>query len=238
MTRLPVRTGSDVHLADAFERSGCPLCRERARMEAGYLASILAESVNDVGFRRALDAGRGFCGRHSRAVLDMDRRGAGSLGAAILLRATLVTRLRDLEGAHGATGRSRARRINDAAGPPDCPACARVRSSDAALVASLVAMTEDARWAEAAAAAPFCLAHLVALMGRSRPPAMWRTVEARQLERLGGIRDRLEAFAHATAHDRRHLQTDDQRASVEEAAELLESTPPVVERRDGAGRRA
>ena len=87
MTRLPVRTSADVHLADAFGEPGCPLCRERDRAEAAWLESILAESVNDVPFRQALDAGRGFCGRHAAAVLDADRRRAGSLGAAILLRA-------------------------------------------------------------------------------------------------------------------------------------------------------
>ena len=81
MARLPARTGADVHLADSFGRPGCPLCRERSRAEAAYLEAILAESVNDVPFRQALDAGRGFCAPHSRAVLDADRRRAGSLGA-------------------------------------------------------------------------------------------------------------------------------------------------------------
>ena len=75
MSRLPARTGADVHLADAFGAPGCPLCRERERAEGAYLESILAESVNDVGFRQALDAGRGFCGRHAAAILDADRRG-------------------------------------------------------------------------------------------------------------------------------------------------------------------
>src|SRR4029453_14690796 len=95
--RLPVRTGADVHLADAFGAPGCPLCRERARSEDAYLESILAESVNDIPFRQALDAARGFCPRHVAAVLEADRRRAGTLGAAILLRATLVPRLRELE---------------------------------------------------------------------------------------------------------------------------------------------
>src|SRR3954468_7807988 len=36
-SKLPARTGADVHLADAFDRPGCPLCRERDRAEAAYL---------------------------------------------------------------------------------------------------------------------------------------------------------------------------------------------------------
>jgi len=221
MPSLPVRTGADVHLADAFAAPGCPLCRERGRQERAYLESVLAESVLDVRFRTALDAGRGLCAAHSRAILGHDRRGSGSLGASILLRATLGVRLRELEAVHADSGRGRGRKAADAARPPACPACARLASSDAVLVEGLVALCEDPAWAGAAAETPFCLDHLVTLMDRRPAPGWWMPVEARQLERLRGIRDRLDGFAHASAHDRRHLQTDEQRASVDEAADLL-----------------
>jgi hypothetical protein len=52
-------------------------------------------------------------------------------------------------------------------------------------------------------------------------PTAWPPAEARQIARLQALRDRLGAFAHASAHDRRHLQTDDNRAAVDEAADLL-----------------
>ncbi len=221
MTRLPVRTGADVHLADAFALPGCPLCRERARTETAYLESILSESVNDIPFRRALDAGRGFCPGHCRAVLEADRRRSGTLGAAILLRAALVARLRDLEATHASGGWTRTRRSGEAARAPACPACRRMAESDAGLVEGLVRLAADAAWAESVATAPFCLGHLVALMDRRTVPAWWPAIEGRQLERLRDLRDRLDRFAHASAHDRRHLQTDDQVASVDEAADLL-----------------
>jgi hypothetical protein len=225
-SRLPARTGADVHLADAFERTGCPLCRERDRAEAAYLEALLAESVNDVPFRQALDAARGFCRRHSRAVLDADRRRAGSLGAAILLRASLVARLPELEALHASGGWSRARRVGDASRAPVCPVCRRVAEADAAVVEGLVrhAGAEPA-WAAAASAAPFCLEHVVALMDRRSPPMAWLEVEERQLERLRALRDRLDRFAHASAHDRRHLQTPDQVASVDDAADVLGGPP-------------
>jgi adenylylsulfate kinase-like enzyme len=221
MARLRVRSGADIHLADAFDAPGCPLCRERRRTEAAYLESILAESVNDIAYRQGLDAARGFCGRHSRAFLDADRARAGSLGAAILLRATLVARLRDVEAAAGARGWSRARKVADARRPPACPACERVALADGRSVETVVRLAEDPAWAEAAARAPFCLDHLLALMDVRPVPAWWAAVEARHVERLQALRDRLERFAHASAHDRRQLQTDDQRASVDEAADLL-----------------
>ncbi|MEO5964444.1 MAG: DUF6062 family protein [Candidatus Limnocylindrales bacterium] len=221
MTRLRVRSGADIHLADAFEAPGCPLCRERARTTRSYLESILSESVNDVGFRQALDAARGFCGRHSRAILDADRLRAGTLGASILLRATLVARLRDVEATANARGRSRSRRSDEARRPPACPACDRVHRADDASVETVVRLSEDDAWSAAVGEAPFCLDHVVALMDHRPPPAWWPAIEARQVERLRQLRDRLERFAHASAHDRRHLQTDDQRASVDEVADLL-----------------
>jgi len=231
MTRLRVRSGADIHLADAFDAPGCPLCRERRRTEAAYLESILSESVNDVAYRQGLDAARGFCGRHARAFLDADRARAGSLGASILLRATLVARLRDVEAAADARGRSRARKVADARRPPACPACERVVLADGRSVETVVRLSEDPAWAEAAAGAPFCLDHLLALMDVRPVPASWPAIEARHVERLQELRDRLERFAHASAHDRRHLQTDDQRASVDEAADLLAGRHgPTVDR--------
>ena len=221
MTRLPVRTNADVHLADAFGEPGCPLCRERERAEDAWLESILAESVNDIPFRQALDAARGFCGRHAAAVLDADRRRAGSLGAAILLRAALVPRLRELEAVHAARGWSRTRRMTEAARPPACPACERSAHTDAGRAESVVKLTADPAWAEAVAAAPVCLEHLVALMGVRPAPSAWAAVEERQLARLGELRDLLDGYSHTSSYDRRQRQTDAQRASPDLAAALL-----------------
>jgi hypothetical protein len=226
MQQLPVHTGADVHLADAFSRPGCPLCRERVRQERAYLESVLAESVLDVGFRTRLDTARGFCAAHSRALLGHERRGSGSLGASILLRATLAVRLRELEEVHADAGRGRGGKATRAARQPACPACERVRGADHALAEGLVALCADPAWAGAAADAPLCLDHLVMLMDRRSAPAWWLPVERRQLERLRDLRDRLDGFAHASAHDRRHLQTDALRASVDEAADLLGGRQP------------
>jgi hypothetical protein len=221
MPPLRVRSGADINLADAFGLPGCPLCRERRRTEAAYLESILSESVNDIPFRQAFDEARGFCARHARTVLDADRARAGSLGASILLRATLVARLRDVEAATTARGWARSRRVADARRPPACPACERVGTADARSVETVVRLVADDDWAAAASAAPVCLAHLLALMDVRPAPPAWVEVEAQQVARLEALRDRLGAYAHASAHDRRHLQTDDQRASVDEAADVL-----------------
>ncbi len=220
-SQLPVHSSSGIHLADAFGMPGCPLCRERRRTEAAFLEAILAESVNDVGFRGDLDAGRGFCARHSRAILDADRRRAGSLGAAILLRATLRVRLAELDSAHKGGGRSRAKRLEAAARPPACPVCARMARTEAGLIEGLVGLIADPLWAEAVAVAPLCLDHLLPLMHAGTGAEAWPGIEARHLGRLHELMTNLAGYAHASSHDRRHLLTDAHRASVDAGADFL-----------------
>ena len=204
---------------------GCPLCRERDRSEASYLESILAESVNDVGFRQALDGARGLCGAHAAAFLDADRQRAGSLGAAILIRATLLIRVQELEAAAAERGRTRRRRLEDAARPPACPACRTVATADASAVASVGRLADEPPWAEAVAAADLCVPHVLAL-ARATEARGWPAIERRQLDRLAALRDRLDLFAHRSAHDRRHLLTDELRASVDEGVLALRGGVP------------
>ncbi|HKF84798.1 MAG TPA: adenylyl-sulfate kinase, partial [Candidatus Limnocylindrales bacterium] len=101
-------------------------------------------------------------------------------------------------------------------------------TADARSVETVVRLTTHDAWAEAAAAAPFCLAHLLALMDVRPLPASWPAVETGQVARLRTLSERLDAFAHGSAHDRRHLQTADERASVDEAADLLAGNRETV----------
>ena len=219
--RLPARSAADVHLADAFEGSGCPVCTEIARVDDLWLESVLSESVTDVGFRQGLDNARGFCRRHAREILEADRRRSGSLGAAILLRASLMARLGEIEAAHAARGWTRARRAEEAARRPACPGCAREAATTAWVLGAVVRLAAEAAWSDAVGAAAFCLDHLVQLLRERSLSPGWAAAESRQLERLREVRDLLDGFAHASSHDRRHLQTDEQRAAVDAAAALL-----------------
>ena len=229
--RLPARSAPDVHLADAFEAAGCPVCTEIARTDAQWLESILAESVNDIPFRQSLDSTRGLCQRHAREVLEADRRRAGSLGAAILLRATLVARLREIEVVHSSRGWTRTRRGEEAARPAACLGCAREATTRSWVAGAIVRLAEDEAWSAAVGAAPFCLEHLVLLLRERTASPGWAAAQSRQLERLRDLRDLLEDFAHTSSHDRRHLQTDDQRAAVDLAADLLAGDTARIDER-------
>jgi len=230
---LPATSIADVHLADSFAGPGCPMCAEVARSNRQWLESILSESVNDIPFRQAFDAARGFCRRHAREILDADRRRAGSLGAAILLRASLGARLREIEAVHAAGGRTRSRRADAAARRPDCPGCVREAATDAWLASAVVRLAVDPAWSAAAGEAPFCLDHVIALLRERGGSPGWAAAEERQVTRLRGLRDLLDGYAHTSSHDRRHLQTEEQRAAVDLAADLLAADTARQARRPG-----
>lgn len=222
MPDLPVHSGADARLADAFAEPGCPLCRMRADRERSYVESILAEFVNDVPFRGELDRARGFCEPHVHALVEADRRGSGGLlGPAILFHAVLRLRLREATDARRTKDRSRSKRVAEARTLAQCPICAEIRRADSVTVAGLVHLAADLAWAQAAASADVCLDHLLAMM--SEPPSTdgWAQVEAHQLARLRQLEETLESFVQRSSHDRRHLITDEERASLAAAAIAL-----------------
>lgn len=222
MPSLPVRDLADAPLAPLFGAPGCPLCRRVAALEERFIDAMLYESVNDVRFRAELDEARGFCGRHVTAVVEHNRRTAGSLASAILLGAILRVRRAEIEGALDA-GRGRSKRLAAAAAPPACPVCVGVTRGIADSVESLRRLSADPTWEAALAGAELCLAHLLALVrADTRAPEAWGRVEAAQAARLAALHARVDAFAHHSSEDRRHLITDEERAAVDEAAALLD----------------
>lgn len=221
VSSLPVRDLADAPLARLFGPAGCPLCRRATAIEERFIDAMLDESVNDVRFRAELDEARGFCGRHAAGVLDRNRRTAGSLSSAILFGAILRVRLAEMNELRRA-GRGRSRRLAAAAARPACPVCERARRGVVDAADSLVRLSADQAWEAALSRAEVCLVHLVALMAAAqRPPEAWARVEGAQLERLSALLQRVDAFAHHSSEDRRHLLTDEERASVDEVARAL-----------------
>ncbi len=222
MGRLPARDIGDVRLADFVEAGGCPVCAACDDAVKRLIDEILWESVNDVGFRRELDAARGFCPPHAVAVLDADRRqSGGAVGAAILYGAILGGRLRELERSASARGRTRRRRTELASAPPDCPACAVRRDAETGTIRRLGVLTNDAAWRDALGSAETCLTHLARLIRDAPDTDEWRAVERLQLDRLRDVAARLRGFVDHSGQDRRDLMTDDERRAVEEARRLL-----------------
>lgn len=191
-----------------------------------FTEAYLYESVNDVRFRGDLDAARGLCGDHVREMLRADARlSGGLLGPAILLDAIIRVRQDELRAVASARGPMRRRRARDASQPAACPVCREAATAVEGTLAHLVRSTEDPRWADTVAGMEVCLEHLVVMMGSARRPAGWAAVERRQLERVAALRTRLIAHADHSAHDRRHLATQDDRDAVGEAARFLGGGP-------------
>jgi hypothetical protein len=240
MPDLPARNLADARLADLLEGPGCPVCAGRARAIDRYIEGWLWEGVNDVGIRRELDASRGLCPAHVGALVAADRRRPGSmLGSAILLDAMLRVRRAEIEGvrhARGARGRRRALAL--AARAPDCPVCRVGGEVEASAVDAIVGHVDEAAWAEATARALFCLLHLTALMRATGDAPAWRAVEEQQLGRIAVLHRTIAGFLAHSAHDTRHLRTDEEVASIAKIAALLGAdTARPDERRPHEGSR-
>jgi hypothetical protein len=219
---LPARDLADAPLARLFDEPGCPLCRRVRDVTARYIDAVLYESVNDVRFRGELDEGRGFCRAHVHEVLRSNReRVGGTLSASILLGAMLRVRRRELDAAVAAGGRGRAKRLEAAARPASCPVCGQGQIAASNAVESFVRLSADPAWSAALSRAPFCLDHLVRLLRAPGASGALDAVGQRQLERLAELQARVDAFAHHSAEDRRHLLTDEERASADDVAHAL-----------------
>jgi hypothetical protein len=225
--RLPVRSIGDVRLAAHLEGPDCPLCATRLEAARRYIESILWESVNDVGFRARLVAGRGFCRVHSRQTLsDARAAGRGTLGVAILFSASLRVRLAELGRVPVANG-SRSKRAGDAidaaAKPADCPVCEQVAAAHRIAVDSLGEHLAEPEWRMRLAAARLCLDDLNELWSHVavRRTPWWPDVAKAQLARLGDVADQLDGFAYHSSFDRRELMTDAEREACDDASLIL-----------------
>lgn len=220
----------DSRLAELLASAGCPVCGYRNRSAERYIAAILGEMVNDRGFRRDLDAARGFCPTHTHAVIATTRReSGGTVAATILFGAIAAVRARELDAAFADRGRPRPRRLDETRRPPACPVCAESATAEQHAVARLAERVQRPDWAAAIASSCLCLEHL-AMLAAAVDTDTWRPVGDHQLGRVHELIARLHSFAHHSSHDRRHLITDDERRSADEAASLLGGSPPGPER--------
>lgn len=217
----------DVRLLDAMRAGGCPVCTVRARAERGILDAIINERVLDRGFRAGLERTEGFCRRHVAELVATDRReSGGTLGASLLLAAVLDRRTSSLGGLARARGRSLRSGLQAARARPPCIACVQGASSVDTALARFAERASDPAWAEWLSIAPFCLDDFLAQWAVAGKTAVFEPIARAQLARLDDLRRRLEAYAHHSSHDRRHLMTDDERRAADEATQALGGDRP------------
>ena len=222
---LPQRDLVDVRLVAAIEVGGCAICVVRARAESAATVAVLdGERVMDVGFRAGLERTNSFCRRHVAELIVADRRATGILSSSILYETLLERRLAVLREALGSRGRGRRKRLAEAAVRPPCVICAE--GAAAADVASqrLIERSGEAAWAAVIGELPFCLDDLVGLMALAADSSSFASIAEQQLARLEDLAQRLDAYAHNSSPERRHLMTDEHRRAADEAARILGAT--------------
>ena len=117
--------------------------------------------------------------------------------------------------------------VDAACAPAACPVCVQVAVADRIALGRLLARLAEPAWRSALAAAELCLDDLLRLWAAAieRRDVSWPGVATAQLERIEELAARLEAFAHHSSYDRRHLMTDAERSASGEAAAFLGGWP-------------
>jgi hypothetical protein len=219
---LPQRDLVDVRLVAAIDLGGCAICAVRSRAESAATVAVLdGERVMDVGFRGGLERTGSFCRRHVAELIVAERRSTGILSSSILYGALLSRRLTAVRRALASRGRGRRNRLADARVRPPCIVCDEGTSAVDVASQRLVDRSADAAWAAVIGEIPFCLDDLVALMEVAGDAASFAPIAQRQLARLDDLERRLDAYAHNSAPERRHLMTDEHRRAADEASRAL-----------------
>jgi hypothetical protein len=214
----------DDQLIEALQAPGCPLCTHADRRVWRHLSGVLYELVTDVGFRERLVAGGGFCPRHTRLTLAVNREELGGVtAAAILLRSVLGARREALRAA--GDGRRTGQRIAAATRAAwSCMACEQEEIALSDAIGSLVGHSaRDPHWREWLGASAWCLGHVgrLATALHSADAASGAAFVAAQVEHLAALDGRLEGLVHHSSHDRLALLTETEQRSAGEAAAIL-----------------
>ncbi len=147
-------------LLQAFELSGCPVCRLTADSVHGYLGSLVYEYVNKPPTHMAVRAARGFCTTHAWHALEQIN--ASALGIAVLYEGLIRNLLKDMGEIAPDSGRRQVSQAISALKPQaPCPACQHRDIIEEHIVRNLLEHLEQPEFAAALGrSAGLCLPHL------------------------------------------------------------------------------
>ncbi|WP_299029864.1 DUF6062 family protein [uncultured Thermanaerothrix sp.] len=139
-----------VHLEEALQKPGCPICRLGDEAARRSVDGFLWENVNDPESRRPLQEAYGFCPEHTRLLVTTEMESSGVLLGVNLIYESLARQaMRDLQkggslqsaprGVWGWLERFRRRPTT----PPDAPTCPLCRVVEEVQANALITLLED-----------------------------------------------------------------------------------------------
>jgi hypothetical protein len=228
--KLPARDFEEIRLAEALERSRCPICDARQEATFAALRGIAREGATDRGLRAQMDKGLGFCRPHSVGLSKMELLQTSSqLATAVLLDAVLRRRLGTLKKLAGSDASGQTKGLTELL-DPKCPVCERTAEASAAATRRLLELSADGAWFAALGSGEICLGDIyslgVASAGMPKDvQARWSPILAAQLKRLEALQKTLADYAHNSTSDRRKLITPEQHAAAAASIRLFGGTP-------------
>lgn len=217
-----------LHLKDAIERRGCPVCRILEDFEDREMDTILYEHVNDPKVREKFKESLGLCPYHAWKLLKTAYSNPlyGGLGVAMIYEHMLGVYLDSLE-----------RREEYREGK--CHLCKLLEEKERLTIEALADRLEELMETYETSEAVLCKRHYEMLMTelRERPEVMERLRDV-QIRKLRLLKKRLNGFIDKFDYRSHEKPSDREVAAVKGTVEALKGLPlPLPTTGKGKGAR-
>jgi hypothetical protein len=185
--RKPAKWLEFIHLLDAFDAEGCPICALVEKACYRHLDNLFYESVNDVGVREQLYRSQGFCNRHAHLALRIPHTDSGiAIIYADLLRSVI-------ERAAERPGRRRPLKLLPAT--ERCPICETADFNERLFLGELLRRFDDEELqSKYRPSFGLCLPHLQRALDEFAGHAQLPALLAAECEKLAALRAELQEF--------------------------------------------
>jgi hypothetical protein len=208
-----------IHLRDAIEKGGCPVCRLIEEFEESEIGTILYEHVNDPSLREEFKKSLGLCPYHAWKLLSIAYSNPlyGGLGVAIIYEHMLRTYIEGTQ--RGETPQE-----------SECYLCRLAQEKESLTIDSLADRMAELLPVYEKSEGIFCKRHYEMLqerLGKSSPEVS-RELEEIHMRKLNELKKLLNDFIEKFDYRSQESPSDEEALAVRRSIEALKGRPLAI----------
>ncbi len=208
-----------IHLRDAIEKGGCPVCRLIEEFEEAEIGTILYEHVNDPALREEFKKSLGLCPYHAWKLLRIAYANPlyGGLGVAIIYEHMLRTYIEGIQ-------------RGEIPQESECYLCRLTREKESLTIESLADRMDELLTAYEKSEGVFCKRHYEMLQKRLKKsnPETSRELEKIHLKKLEEINNLLNSFIEKFDYRSQESPSEEEALAVRRSIEALKGRPLAI----------